>query len=322
MRTGLLVLLLCSLGFADTNWQNDGLNSIFPSNAGNKVLVGGATAHDGVPLISQGAFSLFDGASHFYSIYSPTLLSDVDMMLPGANALGCLQNDGSGNLTWGTCGGGGGTPGGSSGSVQYNNSGAFGGFGSWDGTNLSFGSLHLNGDGSIGNGASASSYSSTALGDGATATGNVSTALGGSTTAAGGASAAVGWGATAAGTSAFAVGWGAYAGSYSSVAIGSHTGAIGGESIALGNGAYDRGNNNVTIIGAFNSGFTATAPNTMYLGGFNGSDDEAWLTMTHGSSQFQGKIIPGTLSTGSNAGTPVTLCTDSDGAFCACGSCK
>jgi len=34
-------------------------------------------------------------------------------------------------------GGGGGTPGGSSGEAQYNNSGAFGGFGSWDGTTFS-----------------------------------------------------------------------------------------------------------------------------------------------------------------------------------------
>lgn len=33
-------------------------------------------------------------------------------------------------------GGGGGTPGGSANSIQYNNAGAFGGFGSWDGTNF------------------------------------------------------------------------------------------------------------------------------------------------------------------------------------------
>jgi len=35
-------------------------------------------------------------------------------------------------------GGGGGSPGGSSGDIQYNNGGSFGGFGDWDGTNLSF----------------------------------------------------------------------------------------------------------------------------------------------------------------------------------------
>ena len=49
-------------------------------------------------------------------------------------------------------GGGGGTPGGSNTNVQYNNAGAFGGFGAWDGTNFSFGSMYLNGDGSIGSG--------------------------------------------------------------------------------------------------------------------------------------------------------------------------
>ena len=51
-----------------------------------------------------------------------------------------------------TGGGGGGTPGGSTTNIQYNNAGAFGGFGAWDGTNFSFGSMYLNGDGSIGSG--------------------------------------------------------------------------------------------------------------------------------------------------------------------------
>jgi hypothetical protein len=52
----------------------------------------------------------------------------------------------------GSIGGGGGTPGGSTTNIQYNNAGAFGGFGAWDGTNFSFGSMYLNGDGSIGSG--------------------------------------------------------------------------------------------------------------------------------------------------------------------------
>ena len=57
-----------------------------------------------------------------------------------------------------TGGGGGGTPGGSNTNVQYNNSGAFGGFGAWDGTTLSFGGgadkgIFLNSDGSQGSGA-------------------------------------------------------------------------------------------------------------------------------------------------------------------------
>lgn len=51
----------------------------------------------------------------------------------------CVQFDASGNLVdaGAACGtGGGGTPGGTSGQVQYNNSGAFGGFGSWNGSTL------------------------------------------------------------------------------------------------------------------------------------------------------------------------------------------
>lgn len=39
-------------------------------------------------------------------------------------------------------GGGGGTPGGASGTIQYNNAGTFGGFGSWDGTTFSIGALN------------------------------------------------------------------------------------------------------------------------------------------------------------------------------------
>jgi hypothetical protein len=46
--------------------------------------------------------------------------------------------------------GGGGSPGGSSGTVQYNNSGAFGGFGSWDGSTLTVpGDLITNGTGNV-----------------------------------------------------------------------------------------------------------------------------------------------------------------------------
>jgi len=53
------------------------------------------------------------------------------------------------DITIASTGGGGGTPGGSSGQVQYNNAGAFGGFGSWNGTLLSVPSLTVPGAASL-----------------------------------------------------------------------------------------------------------------------------------------------------------------------------
>ena len=125
MRTGLLVLLLCSFGLADTNWQNDGLNNIFPTNAGNHVLLGGAPSHNGLSLITQGGLSIFDGASHFTSIYTPTLGVNMDWMLPSSHGVGCLKDDGNGNLSIGACGSGGGDASYSFGSNNFTGTGDF-----------------------------------------------------------------------------------------------------------------------------------------------------------------------------------------------------
>lgn len=84
---------------------------------------------DSSKALTSGAFS---GNTTTFATTSGTLTSGD-----------CVEFDSSGNLVaaGSPCGSGGGTPGGSSGAVQYNNSGSFGGFGSWDGSDLTVASI-------------------------------------------------------------------------------------------------------------------------------------------------------------------------------------
>lgn len=65
--------------------------------------------------------------------------AQLQLLLQSANTWAAAQTFSNGIIVSGSCtgcGGGGGTPGGASGTIQYNNAGAFGGFGSWTGTLL------------------------------------------------------------------------------------------------------------------------------------------------------------------------------------------
>lgn len=72
---------------------------------------------------------------------------NVTYTLPAADGTSgyCLSTNGSGTLSWVSCAGGGGTPGGSDTQLQRNNAGSFGGISgaTSDGTNVTFGSANL-----------------------------------------------------------------------------------------------------------------------------------------------------------------------------------
>ena len=82
------------------------------------------------------------------------------------------------------------------------------------------------------------------------------------------------------------IGSGTTAGNYS-LALGYYTSALGIRSVAIG--AQANASNNYSVqIGSFNSGLSNPAANSLQLGGYTGTADEAWLTLSHGIANFQG----------------------------------
>jgi hypothetical protein len=102
-------------------------------NTGTSTMTGNITgeAATATDLASYTSYSVFGSGNAVKAWITPT-----------ANGQ-CLMSDASNYATvtpsFQTCPSGSGSPGGSPGSVQYNNSGSFDGFGDWDGTTLSIG---------------------------------------------------------------------------------------------------------------------------------------------------------------------------------------
>lgn len=77
---------------------------------------------------SSAALVVGTGASLTYSGSGSVNASEITgLSWPSLVSSDCLTNNGS-TLSWGSCGSGGGSPGGSNGQIQYNNDGSFGGF--------------------------------------------------------------------------------------------------------------------------------------------------------------------------------------------------
>ena len=121
-------------------------NAASSSNVFNTIVKrdgSGNFSASNITLTDQSALIFDDTGSNYVSIKAPTALAmSYTMMWPTAQGLAntFLMNDGAGNLSWTTGGGSGGTPGGSSGDLQYNESGTFGGTANitTNGTNLLF----------------------------------------------------------------------------------------------------------------------------------------------------------------------------------------
>lgn len=102
------------------------------SNTGNFTspvwtLIGGGSSGGDV----VGPSSSNDGQLALFSGTSGKLIEQLD-----ADTDGYVVTQVSGKPAWAPASGGGGSPGGDPGSVQYNDSGSFGGFGLWDGTSF------------------------------------------------------------------------------------------------------------------------------------------------------------------------------------------
>jgi hypothetical protein len=121
------------------------------------------------------------------------------------------------------------------------------------------------------------------------------------------------------------IGIGQYADAFStnSTAIGNYSG-VGNEAVGLGDHAMATGNYAIAIgyySDAENANEINISNNDSVYGSSNGHGGYTQLRIINGEANFQNNSIRVNLNTGSGAGTPVTLCTDSNGAFCSCGTC-
>lgn len=122
------ILVIPSLSFAD---RLGSLRSNAQVALSTQIVTGGNTNYVNVdPLsVQPGAFNISSGTV------------DSSLNLPYTTFGNCLETDAAGKVISAAapCGSGGGTPGGSSGQIQYNAAGSFGGGPFWDDTNLFLG---------------------------------------------------------------------------------------------------------------------------------------------------------------------------------------
>ncbi|MCS6837822.1 MAG: hypothetical protein NZ480_03150, partial [Bdellovibrionaceae bacterium] len=101
--------------------------------SGNLTVGGTLSVNNTLTVGNQNALVLQEASSNGsdgISLRAPSSLSSsITFTLPSSTGTNgqVLSTDGSGNLSWITPSGGGGSPGGSSGHVQFNNGGSFGG---------------------------------------------------------------------------------------------------------------------------------------------------------------------------------------------------
>jgi hypothetical protein len=119
-------------GGGGTNYWTLSGSAISNNNgAGAGAVNVGGNLNVGTNLSVVGTISMADteATAKYAIIRAPnTMTATTTWFWPAADAAGCLNSDGMGNLSFQPCGGGGGgSPGGTNGNVQFNNSLAFGG---------------------------------------------------------------------------------------------------------------------------------------------------------------------------------------------------
>lgn len=101
------------------------------AGAGDVAVGAGFFVNNG-NITLNGTLKMKDASTHYAILRaSNVMVTDVTWRWPAADAVGCLESDGVGNLSFTACGGGGGggSPGGPATSIQYN-----GGVGTFSGT--------------------------------------------------------------------------------------------------------------------------------------------------------------------------------------------
>lgn len=106
MKFIFLILFICISAFSADEWQLNA-NNLTPSNAGNRVQIGGAPDDGNSFLTIKNRFGIY-GNGYRTTFETSNQTANIAYGLPGVSQVGCLKNDGSGNLTWGACGSGGG----------------------------------------------------------------------------------------------------------------------------------------------------------------------------------------------------------------------
>lgn len=113
-----------------TYWQLTGtkISNTNAGGTGDVSIGGGLLVSNNINVNGGIAFRSPAGVAHTATITAANVMTaDQTWRWPAADAMGCITSDGLGTLSIAPCSGGGGSPGGNTSDIQFNNGGAFSG---------------------------------------------------------------------------------------------------------------------------------------------------------------------------------------------------